>query len=204
MSAFARETPGLIYNTRRAEAHALRAQLHDAMESEDLALVRHVDGTYSTAIAARDEMLEAIEALLPHVEEDEFLDVETERRIADLQADIRAIRQGVEPDTGITCPPLEALRGLPGLVELEEARDHLAARIALLEARQNIVWPRTFKYVGPRFRHYLDTRYARPGDIVELDERQAALWSDRFEPVDTSEPVTSAPIEQEDASIAIE
>lgn len=194
---FGRETPGRVHlaSENQAAAHRLRASLFDASASTDLTALRRLAGRVAEAIANRQRHLDQIErklqATVPEDAEDIVLDAATERRIEDLQADIRAIRSGIEPETGLTSGTLDTLRGLPGLDELDGMAERLAARIAAVEVRQNTTWPRSFRYVGPRLRHHLGKRYAKPGEIVALTEQQAEAFAERFEAVEQEAPQTS-------------
>jgi hypothetical protein len=44
-------------------------------------------------------------------------------------------------------------------------------------------WPRRFRYTGRDARHEHDGRLLKTGDDVALNETQAAVFADRFEPV---------------------
>ncbi len=186
-----RETPGrslLSTAANQAEAHRLRTAVFHSGESADLTLVQRTAQLVAEHIDRRQHVLDTIHVLLRAAvpAEDTPLDALTARRIEDLHSDILAVRVGVEPETGVTCDSLRALRGLPGIDELEQMREQLQQRIAELAKREATTWPRPFRYIGPRHRHDLGGRYARPGEVIELTETQASGFAERFEPVEAT------------------
>jgi len=164
----------------------------DALESDDLTAVRRALDVARLACERRHQVLADVERALPTVPDDRPLDRETERRIAGLHDDIRAVRAGVGSLHGATHAALEQLRGRPGLVAWEALRQRLEERAARLEAEAAEVWPRRFRYTGPRHAAFVDGRYLRQGEVVELTRTQYAAWRDRFVP------------EEEQSAVAVE
>lgn len=51
--------------------------------------------------------------------------------------------------------------------------------------RPTTTWPGRYTYVGKPGVAELNGNLLRPGDMVELNERQAAAWADRFVPAES-------------------
>ena len=127
-------------------------------------------------------------------------------RDAKLKESLSGLVLGIAPEVGVFFEELSPFVGKPGIAELERIiaaleaeREELSAALSAFLHR----WPtattmRPYRYIGREGKHRLeDGRMAEPGEIVELNQRQAHSLRDRFEPVElepAAEPVAAAPV----------
>ena len=125
-------------------------------------------------------------------------------RIADLRRVLRLLQNGLWHGDAVPLDFAEvaALAGQPGIAHLEEEIAALEAERAELTAKlaaYHECWPsegvtHPYRYRGPG-KHYVtvgdELRRVAPGDVLDLNETQAAAFGDRFEPVEEAEPATA-------------
>jgi hypothetical protein len=112
-----------------------------------------------------------------------------EQRDAGLLDDaLNQIERGIAREAGIAFDALRPFVGLPGLAAIERTIARLTAERDELETYLDR-WPdaqqtHAFRFIGRPYKTQIAGRYLEFGDIVDLTERQAAAWSDRFEAVE--------------------
>jgi hypothetical protein len=103
----------------------------------------------------------------------------------------------LHPNRGYALPVMSTLVGKPGLLATEQTVAKLTAERDELRAHA-ARWPspdttHSYRYTGKLGDHRMfveatgEHKDVAPGDVVQLNERQAFTWRDRFEAVD--EPV---------------
>ena len=110
-----------------------------------------------------------------------------QRMAADLDEVPALLEAGLTKHDGLTFAELAAFVGLPGLRATRHAIARLEAEIARLRAHL-ARWPtpettHRYRYVGGEWKHTHAGRTLRRGEVVELNEAQAAAFADRFEAV---------------------
>ncbi len=116
---------------------------------------------------------------------------ETEYQRACAKEDLLYLARGITVNDGVNNPRLKDRIGRPGFSELQRLVMKLRDLRERAVAREKARWPRAFRYTGKPGKSQMEGRYLETGEVVDLNEAQAAALADRFEEVVAEEVATS-------------
>jgi hypothetical protein len=171
--------------------------------------VAAIDATLAAARAHERQLVEARTSIAAELAEAEKVAAEdddrrpsTRERLRDLREALAQIDRGLTADEGAR-PDLASFVGKPGLISTRATIERLTAErpewIALRDS--DSLGTRPFR-LREGFRHIVDGRRLKPGEIVHLTVRAARAFADKFEAVERDAPATeSEPAEAVPATV---